>query len=197
MQIKQPFALLGLHFLLVTCARSGLSRTGFLSFISHKGLPLEKYCWRVSKTCAQWEPLQDVQQQTEQISCLRQSRKWFTSLAQPLWPLAQCWCLSVVYAQTCPQYCWGHCWLWPSCSRSLKPNRHSNKPLKQGVCKIKQPPIIETTTTQRRAKMSHQTKTCIYYAFLSCMVADGMIDIPLDVAEQAAQAWARLATFTA
>ena len=43
--------------------------------------------------------------------------------------------------------------------------------------------------------MTHQTKTCIYYAFLSCMIAFGMLDIPLDVAKEAAQAWARLATF--
>ena len=45
--------------------------------------------------------------------------------------------------------------------------------------------------------MTHQTKTCLYYAFLSCMITDGVIDVPLSVAEDAAQAWARLATFTA
>ena len=43
--------------------------------------------------------------------------------------------------------------------------------------------------------MTHQTSTCLYYAFLSCMIESGMIDIPLDVATEAAQAWARLAAF--
>jgi hypothetical protein len=45
--------------------------------------------------------------------------------------------------------------------------------------------------------MTQQTKTCLYYAFLSCMIADGMIDIPLGVALEAANAWSRLATFDA
>jgi len=45
--------------------------------------------------------------------------------------------------------------------------------------------------------MTHQTKTCLYYAFLSCMIANGMIDIPLDIATDAANAWSRLATFDA
>jgi hypothetical protein len=44
--------------------------------------------------------------------------------------------------------------------------------------------------------MTHQTKACLYYTFLSCMITSGTIDIPLDVATDAAQAWARLATFT-
>ena len=51
--------------------------------------------------------------------------------------------------------------------------------------------------TNRTIKMTHQTNTCLYYAFLSCMIESGMIDIPLDVATEAAQAWARLAAFTA